>query len=321
MNLPENQEQMEQLVIRYLYSDMDDQEIQEFNQALKNNSALRAVFEREQHLNQSVPAGTAPYIDDDRIEENRRKLHRNLQRQVANQSTLGNFFLGMLRKPSLVAFQSIALVSSYILGFIIASPGEVATQPGNPMAGIVSPLSLVGEQDYEIADMHIDRFDPVSGDIDLSFSIASETRLQGNVSDTGVRTLMTVALLNEIDAAARLDAIEALQNARYDEDVSASMIHVLNTDNNPGVRYSAVRSLVDFVEDEPVRDALRNALSNDVNPGVRLEAFDALASNPDEETLAVFRRLTTLETNSYIRDRAREIVEGNDNANAAPAIF
>jgi len=314
MNIPESREQLEDLVLRYLYNDLDAAERAAFEQELTRNGQLRDMLAREQGLEQAIPRGTAVYIDDDRLEENRRLLRRSLQRQVANRSAAGEFLATLLRKPSLVALQSVALAASYVLGFLIASPAEQGAGSRNPETALVSPLALVGEQDYEIADMHIDRFDPVSGDIDLSFAIAAETRLSGNVADPGIRTLMTVALVNEIDEAGRLDTIEALQKASYDEEVSASMIYVLNNDENPGVRYSAVRSLVNYAENEQVRHALRNALQQDVNPGVRVEAFNALARNPDPETLALFRQQAELDGNDYIRARARAIVENPGNS-------
>jgi len=310
MNIPENREQLEELVMRYLYDDLDSADRAAFEQALASNPLLLEILEQEQSLEQAIPQGTAVHIDDDRLQDARRQTRRNLQRQIANRSAIGEFLVTLMRKPSLVALQSVALAASYVLGVLIASPtdGEV-----NPMAGVISPLALVGEQDYEISEMHIDSFDPVSGEIDLSFAIASDTRLSGNVADTGIRTLMTVALLNEIDEAATLDTIDALQSASYDNDISASMIHVLTNDNNPGVRYSAVQSLVNYVEDDQVRTALRSALQQDVNPGVRVEAFNALAQNPDPDTMVIFRQVAEMDGNDYIRERARAIVEGTDN--------
>ena len=310
MNIPESREQLEELVVRYLYDDLDSDEKTVFEQALASNPLLQEILEQEQSLERAIPRGTTVHIDEDRLQDSRRQLRRNLQRQVANRSVIGEFLVTLMRKPSLVALQSVALAASYVLGVLIASPSDSEVAP---MAGIITPLALVGEQDYEISDMHIDSFDPVSGEIDLSFAIASDTRLSGNVADTGIRTLMTVALLNEIDEASRLDTIEALQNASYDDDISASMIHVLTNDNNPGVRYSAVRSLVNYVEEDQVKTALRNALQQDVNPGVRVEAFNALAQNPDPDTLVIFRQAAETDGNDYIRERARAIVEGTDN--------
>lgn len=310
MNIPETKEQLEDLVLRYLYQDLSDQERAAFEQELTRSEQLREMLAREQGLERAIPRGTTVHIDDERLLENRRLLRRNLQKQVANRSPVGQFLATLLRRPSLVALQSVALAASYVLGFLIASPGG---QAGGGGGGLMSPLALVGEQDYEISEMHIDRFDPLSGDIELSFAIASETRLSGNVADAGIRTLMTVALVNEIDEASRLDTIEALQKASYDDKVSASMIYVLNNDDNPGVRYSAVRSLVSYVAEDEVKQALLDALQQDVNPGVRVEAFNALATNPDREVLAVFRQRAELDGNDYIRERARAIVDNPGN--------
>ena len=312
MSNSENTHALEERVLRYLYEDLDEPERAEFEKELSTNRQLQALLERERELERAIPRGTGVHIDTERLEESHRQMRRNLQKQVANRSVIGEFLATLIRKPSLVALQSAALAASYVLGVLIASPsGDQAAGTG-PMAGLISPLNLVGEQDYEISDMQIDRFDPVSGDIELSFSLASDSRLSGNVADTGIRTLMTVALLNEIDEAARLDTIEALQAAAYSEDISTSMIYVLSNDNNPGVRYSAVQSLVNYVEDEQVQSALRDALRQDVNPGVRVEAFNALARNPDRETLAVFRQVALDDSNEYIRERAQTILEGPD---------
>lgn len=312
MNMPEDRKQLEDLVLRYLYGDLDSAERARFERALSGNRQLQEILSREQELEKAIPLGTTVHIDDSRIEDNRRLMRRSLQRQVANRSPIGAFLQALIRKPSLMALQSAALAASFVLGILIDSSGGADGNVPNTQSG-VSPLALIGEQDYEISAMHVDRFDPVNGDIDLSFSMASETRMSGNVSDVGIRTLMTVALLNEIDEAARLDTIEALQSASYTNEISSSMIYVLNNDSNPGVRYSAVRALVDYVEVEPVKNALRNALQEDVNPGVRVEAFNALARSPDSETLAVFRQRADVDGNDYIRQRARAIVESPNN--------
>jgi hypothetical protein len=321
MNIPERKEDLELLVVRYLYGDLTESERAEVEAAAGDNSMLKELLEEEQRLDRSIPLGTAPYIDNVRQEENRRLLRRNLQKQVADQSALSNFLVSMLRKPSLVAFQSIALIASYFLGSFIAGPGEISPNSNAPAFATLSPLSLINEEDYEISQMRINEFDPSSGAIDLSFSLISESQLSGNVADAGVRTLMTVALLNEIDATARLDTLDALQNAAYDSDLSDSMIHVLSSDNNPGVRYSAVKSLVNYAENDTVRSALLAALNQDVNPGVRIEAFNALAQNPDAETLAIFRQIMSNDSNSYIRDTARSIVEDSEINNAQSDIF
>lgn len=148
----------------------------------------------------------------------------------------------------------------------------------------------------------------------MSFSLASETRLSGNVADTGIHQLMAVALQNDIDPAARIDSINALLTVSDGTDVYEALIYVLRNDLNPGVRYQAIQSLVALAHEEQVREALRFALTEDVNPGVRLEAFEALANNPGSQTLAVFREQMENDSNEYLRAQARNIVEGTGDA-------
>ena len=144
MNIPENREQLEELVMRYLYDDFDSAERAAFEQALASNPLLQEILEQEQSLERAIPRGTAVHIDEERLQDSRRQMRRNLQKQVANRSAIAEFLVTLMRKPSLVALQSVALAASYVLGVLIASPsdGEV-----NPVAGIISPLALVGEQE------------------------------------------------------------------------------------------------------------------------------------------------------------------------------
>ena len=160
--------------------------------------------------------------------------------------------------------------------------------------------------------MHVNSYHTVSGDIDLSFSLASETRVTGNIANRSINRLMAVALQNDIDSAARLDTINALRPVAQGDDIYQALIHVLRNDENPGVRYQAVQALVTLRHDESVQAALRYALSEDVNEGVRVEAFNALAEYRDPQTLEVFRQQMENDSNEYIRAEARTIIETVD---------
>ena len=50
MNIPENREQLEELVLRYLYNDLDSADRAAFEQALASNPQLREILEQEQNL-------------------------------------------------------------------------------------------------------------------------------------------------------------------------------------------------------------------------------------------------------------------------------
>ncbi|MEX0962463.1 MAG: HEAT repeat domain-containing protein [Pseudohongiellaceae bacterium] len=314
MTIPENTEQLQLRVISYLYSAMDAKELRQFEQELATNPQLQQLLEEEQRLDSTLPIGTQPAIDEERLQGNRWLLHQNLQKQGRTLFSFRQWLSGLAEKPFTVAFQGAAMAMTFVLGVYVAAPSVAPdSQTGQgPIAGIesgFSPLQMIQDEDYEIYQLKVNSYDAATGAIDLSFSLASETTISGNVRDQNIHGLMAVALLNDIDSASRLDAIDALQPVTTGDDVYQALIHVLENDSNPGVRYQAVLSLVSLAHEDEVRDALRSALSDDVNSGVRLEAFQALAAYPEQETLQVLRQKMNTDSNEFIRAQSRVIVE------------
>lgn len=320
MTIPENTEQLQLRVISYLYGGLDAEELRQFEKELEMNSQLQQLLEDEQRLDSAFPIGTQPAVSAERLQGNRWLLHQNLQKQSRSLFPWRQWMDGLAERPFTVAFQGAAMAMTFVLGIYVASP---AVSPDSAVVeGLVAstseagftPLQLVNNEDYEIYQLKVNGYDATTGDIDLSFSLASETRISGNVKDQNIHGLMAVALQNDISSASRLDAIDALQPVSAGNEVYQALIHVLKNDRNPGVRYQAVRSLVALADEGEVRDALRSALNDDVNQGVRLEAFQALAAYPEEETLQIFRQKMEVDSNEFIRVQSRMIVEQSDSA-------
>lgn len=312
MTIPEDKEQLQHLVIRYLYSDLTAAETAQFESELESNSPLREALEAEQRFDSALPIGTQPRIDADRIEGNRWLLRQNLQKENRTRFSLTQWLQELSNRPLSLMFQGVAMAATFVLGIMVATPATVENSvPATQLVATMdsSPLEFIGEEDYEIFQFKVNSYDAATGDIDLSFSLASETRLSGNVADQDIHSLMAIALQGDIDSASRLDTINALQPVISGSEVSQALIHVLMNDQNPGVRYQAVVSLVQLANREQVREALRYALSEDVNQGVRVEAFQALANYPDDQTLDLFRRQMDVDSNEFIRAQARIIVE------------
>jgi len=315
MTIPENKEQLQHLVIRYLYSDLTAAQTIQFESELESNSQLREALKAEQRLDSAIPIGTLPRIYTDRVEGNRWLLRQNLQKENRTRFSLTQWLQELGNRPLTRMFQGVAMIASFVLGIMIATPATL----GNPVqstqlvaATESSPLEFIGAEDYEIFQFKVNNYDATTGDIDLSFSLASETRLSGNVADQDIHSLMAVALQGDIDSASRLDTINALQAVISGSEVSQALIHVLMNDQNPGVRYQAVVSLVELANQEQVREALRYVLSEDVNEGVRVEAFQALANYPDDQTLDLFRQQMDVDSNEFIRAQARNIVAASN---------
>lgn len=314
MTIPENTEQLQLRIISYLYGGLDAEATRQFEKELETNPQLQQLLEDEQRLDSAIPIGVQPLVSAERLQGNRWLLHQNLQKQSRSLFSVRQWLSGLAERPLSVAFQGAAMAMTFVLGIYVASP---VVSPDTAVEGMLantsevsfSPLQLVDNADYEIYQLKVNDYDANTGDIDLSFSLASETRISGNVADQNIHGLMAVALQNDIDSSSRLDAIDALQPVSGGDEVYQALIHVLMNDRNPGVRYQAVRSLVALAHEEEVRDALRNALNDDVNPGVRLEAFQALVAYPEEETLQLFREKMDADSNEFIRAQSRVIVE------------
>lgn len=326
MTIPETVEQQQLLVMDYLYGDWDETQKREFEQLLASNESLRTLLESESRFDASFPIGTQPFIDEDRLDGNRWLLQQNLTKASRSQFSIQTWLAGLTQRPLGVAFQGGAMAMTFVLGVMVASPSDdlVTQTPGGALlntaglsesgqGSVLSPLALVSDEDFEIYKLKVNHYDAATGDIDLSFALASETRLSGNVADSKISQLMAVALQDDIDSASRLDTINALQPVASGDRVYNALIYVLTNDENPGVRYQAVRSLVALSDEEKVKDALRLALAKDVNSGVRIEAFNALMPYRDEQTLNLFRTQMEVDSSEYIRNQSRFIVEQTEN--------
>lgn len=308
-------EQLQLRVIEYLYGEMTAAERLQFEQDVERDSELKKILKQEQRFDSALRPGMQPQIDEERLQGNRWAIRQRLLRETRPRFSFLQALDELRRRPLMLVFQGAAMAMTFAIGVMVASSPQSGVVPAgeNLVARQVAlPFEFIGEEDYEIYSMRVNNYDTVSGDIDLSFSLASETRVTGNVANQSINRLMAVALQDDIDSAARLDTINALRPVAQGNDVYQALIHVLRNDENPGVRYQAVQALVTLRHEESVQAALRYALSEDVNEGVRVEAFNALAEYRDPQTLDVFRQQMEKDSNEYIRAEARTIIETVD---------
>lgn len=315
MIIPDSIQQQQMLIMDYLYGEMSEDQRLQFDAAREANPAFNALFEAELKFDASVPVGIAPVIDAERLEGNRWLLRQTLKQTTRPRFSIKRILTDLMQRPLTLAFQGMAMAMTFVIGVMVATPEPAAESSNELVVAAVSdpsPLALINEGDFEIYKLKVNNYNSTTGDIDLSFSLASETRLSGNVADASINQLMAVALLDDIDSASRLDTINALQPVVAGDKVYNALIHVLTTDPNPGVRFQAVQSLATLAYEETVQDALRYALREDVNSGVRIQAFDVLVKYQDEQTLDVFRRQMDNDSNEYIRAQSRSIIEELD---------
>ena len=322
MNDGHDQAMIEQRVFRYLYDDLAPEERRRFELDLEDNPALQTALDQQRQLDEMLPRGLGPLLDEQRLQDNFAAAMGRIRRQSTPVSSWSDLLAAMVRSPVWLSAQALGLGLAFGLGMMLDTP---ATSPQSGSLASLSPLDLVKDEDYEIYQMEVNSFDAATGAIDLSFSLASNSRFVGNVADAGVQALINVALRDDVDDEARLKSVELLQYAGLETDgqgeaTPPGLLHALANDINPGVRYSAATSLVSYADDEQVRDVFRQALLEDTNPGVRMVAFETLADQPDTATLDVFRQKMVADSNDYIRNRARSIVDNLDDS-GHPGLF
>ena len=54
MNIPENREALQHLVIQYLYGDLSDVEVRQFEAEIESNTVLRDLLEEEQRFDTNM---------------------------------------------------------------------------------------------------------------------------------------------------------------------------------------------------------------------------------------------------------------------------
>ena len=120
MDNSEINEKLQLLVVRYLYGDMNPEELLEFKQQLVGDVSLRALLEEEQQLQASFPVGTQPKIDSNRVQGNQWQLQKKLLRLSRRGFSIKGYFHDLLQKPGKLIIQLSAMAATFVLGLILA---------------------------------------------------------------------------------------------------------------------------------------------------------------------------------------------------------
>ena len=115
MTIPESKEQIQHLVIQYLYGDLSAEETNEFEQELKTNTGLQQILHEEQRFNSALPIGIQPRIDEERLQGNRWLLRQNLQKQSYPRFSLKQWLGSFTERPLTVAFQGAAMAMTLLV--------------------------------------------------------------------------------------------------------------------------------------------------------------------------------------------------------------
>lgn len=305
----------QQLIIAYLYDELSAQDKLAFEARLQNDPALRNAFQQQQQFDDLLAPGTKPILDDKRVDAVSWSLRRKLRKNATSKPTVGRLLTSLWSMQITFKAQFASMLVAFAVGFLFAnqtSPdnNDVILAEATKPAG---PLQFIQQDDYEITDLQLSQVDPKTGKVKVTYSLASQTELDGNLQSKEIQALFATTMKNEVSDSTRLDLIELMKNYASSEKVQELLSYSLLNDPNPGVRMVAAESLTKLTHDKAVRTVLSQALKEDINAGIRVEIFQALSQHlDDQEILNTIKEHSTQDSNLYIRRQAQLLVNKDE---------
>ncbi|RPI28915.1 MAG: hypothetical protein EHM61_03390 [Acidobacteria bacterium] len=293
------------------YDELDDDQKYLLEKHLAQCADCRQQLEEVREIQQV--AGTAGEPTDALLEEARRELRIGLRHQPGQRwGWFSNWNIGWL-VPSLqtAAIGIICLAVGLVVGSV------VYRQPAGVGPSITSPVGVqlpVSPGNISIGNIRFIDADTSDGNVEFTYEATRPVHIKGSVNDPAVQDLLTVALTEGQNPGVRLRAVNVLstdQLKQPDDAVKGALITALKMDENNGVRKQALTALQNFPFDNQVRDALLFVLNNDTNPAMRIAAIDAIRTERyrDPEVLRVLEDKMHTDGNEYIRFRSRAVVQ------------
>ncbi len=294
------------------YDELDEDERYLLDQHLTACAECRAQLDEIKEIQQA--AGSRKEPSDVLLQQARRELRIGLrEQQPERRGWLGDWKWSWLVPSFRTAVAGVVcLVLGLTIGHFVyqqprAGEGPLITRP-------VTGVLPASPGNISIGNIRFINADASDGTVEFTYEATEPVHLKGSVNDPRIQEVLSAALVDAQNPGTRLRAVNALntdQLKQPDADVKRALITALKMDENNGVRKQALAALQNFPYDNEIRDALLFALNNDSNPAMRIAAIDAIRTERyrDPEVLRVLREKMHTDGNEYIRYRSRAVLE------------
>jgi hypothetical protein len=295
----------------FVYDELDEDERYLLDQHL---TACRACREQLAELRElQAFTGKKAEIGDRLLEQARRELRINLKTRETQPRP---WFAGWEWIQWLPSFRTavtgaVCLALGLVLGLFVErqdparGEGAILTRP--VLRSPVSPGEIaIGSVRFIDADASDDH-------VEFTYETITPFHFRGSVNNQEAQAILSQVLTDAKNPGIRLRAAGMLGNEQLkqpDADVKRALIGALKLDENNGVRRQALVALLNFPFDDEIRDTLLFVLMNDPNPAMRITAIDGIKTERfrDPEVLRVLEQSQT-DGNEYIRLRSRAVLE------------
>ena len=227
--------------------------------------------------------------------------------------------------PALYPRTSMALGSALLFagGVLVGLYGFKVPLAVVGVAGIGSEVSDVfSGTDTDITNVQFVDSDATDGSVEFVFDAVRAIHVKGAIEDPRVQKVLAYAVVNDQNPGVRLRAINTVGEfapPKGESEIKRALVIALKSDPNTGVRKEAYTALMKYPFDGDIKQALIHVLTHDENPAMRIEAIERLESSlqssdrSDRELVNVFKARMENDENTFIRERARTVIEGLSN--------
>jgi len=289
-----------------LYEELSEKARPGLEAHLRQCAACQGVYEAETNVHSVLSEDTAGWeIPSDLLVESRRSLADALDRLEQKRSRWSFPALSVIFTPMRLLESGALVAMGLALGVYVSNQQAQA-----PISTVQENQTSVIPRNASISNLRIVNADPATGQVELAGEVSQPLRLQGQMENATVRSLLLSALYDASNPGSRLQAVQLLARKTNEESIEEALIRALINDEVPGVRMQALEALTQYANEEHVRAAFMHTLANDNVAGIRLGAIEALTkrNSSDKELAKTIRAVTENDDNEYVRAKGLQFV-------------
>ncbi len=304
------------LIHMALLNELDEEEMEQLHHHLIECGECQAEYEKLSRFYSKLDQINKKEEDDQLLHDARKELSRKLDDELSKRSFFQKAadsiisFITFNRAPVFAGAGSLA--AGLLLGYMF-----FAQPAANPGDAAIDNLQL---NQAKISNVRF--IEPVTneGNVEFVFDAVKQVHVKGNLKDLHVQNLLARAMVNEKNPGIRIQtasaiASQALSENQTDPKIKQALITTLEKDNNPAVRREALKAILNYPFDEEIQKSLLYVLINDDNSGLRIAAINGLASaklngnSIDSNTIKILNDQVAKDENDYVRMRAAALVK------------
>ena len=298
-----------------LLNELNDDEMKELHRHMIECSECQLEYERLTKFYALINENKTKDVEENFLREARQQFFQKLDYELSKQSIVKKLFnsvrkyFWIYKRPALAG--AFSLAAGFILGYLIFSAGA-----SNGV--ILSNNNAANGKGTEITNVRFLNNGSLNGEVEFTFDAVKQITMKGKIDDPNIQKILAEALLNEKNPGARIRTVSELANqtgAALNPKIKQALITALKFDSNPAVRREALKALLEYPYDNEINDCLLYVLQHDDNSALRIAAINGLASaklsgrNINEETLKVLNQKVKNDDNEYVRIRAASLLK------------